>query len=73
MLGTFARSELAGLSERLLVDFGAILSVPDPQLEGLIMGKEAIEESDGCEAGTDLAEILQLIQRFHGIIPIAGL
>ena len=65
LLGGFARAQLGELDDGLVADFGRLLDLPDPLLEALILGKEGLATDD--DLGDGLGEILQLVQRFHGI------
>lgn len=57
LLGRFADRHLAGLSERQLADYEALLEVGDPDLYGWIAGKAAVPSR------YDTA-VLQLIKDF---------
>ena len=57
LLGRFADRHLAGLSERQLADYEALLEVGDPDLYGWISGKAAVPSR------YDTA-VLQLIKDF---------
>ena len=61
LLGGFARARLGDLDAAGLADFGRLLDMPDPMLEGLVWGKTLLEED------SDLVGILRLVQVFHGI------
>ena len=74
LVGGFAQARLGFLSEAQLQAFEVLLKIPDPQLEGLILGKASLdggeslqEEGGSSQQDKGLAEILGLIQDFHEI------
>ncbi|MGE0697637.1 MAG: succinate dehydrogenase assembly factor 2 [Hyphomicrobiaceae bacterium] len=60
LLGRYATSELAAMSEAGLAEFELLLSLPDPELQGWLM-------TGDMKGPSDLAALVERIRRFHGL------
>ena len=60
LLGRYAEDRLAGMSEQDLARFEAFLTLPDPELNTLIMNGAPGDE-------TGFADLLADVRAFHGI------
>lgn len=59
LIGGFAEAKLAEMDEAALSHFEAFLTVPDPELQGWILG--------GDEPATEFAGLAGSVRRFHGL------